>query len=149
MKPPSQSSPEVLDVLGNKIRVLVDSEASGGKCAIFEDSAQPGSGPPLHRHGVDDEYFHVLEGTVKFSLNGNESIHHAGDFVTAPKGSVHTYRNIGTGPLRMLVICCPGGLEVPFRKVDRLSREGPLNLEAVAAAFAEFDLRFVGPPLTT
>jgi quercetin dioxygenase-like cupin family protein len=147
MNPSSQGSSEVLNVVGSRIRVLVDFEASGGKYAIFEDSTQPGSGPPLHRHGVDDEHFYVVEGSVKFSLNGNESIHHAGDFVNAPRGSVHTYCNVGTGPLRMLVFCSPGGLEVPFRKVDRLSREGPLDIAAVEAAFAEFDLRFVGPPL--
>ncbi len=138
---------EVLNVVGETIRILADSRATGGACLIFENVTPPGQGPPLHRHGRDDEYFFIVEGSVKFSLDGKETTVGAGAFVHAPRGSVHTFRNVGAQPCRMLVICLPAGLEGPFRAADRLAREGRVSPETLAAAFGAFDLTIHGPPL--
>ncbi|HUO06742.1 MAG TPA: cupin domain-containing protein [Phycisphaerae bacterium] len=138
---------EYLSVVGESIRILLDSNATGGKCVMFENISPVGNGPPLHRHGRDDEYFFVLEGTMKFIVDGRESIVKAGGATFAPRGSVHAFSNIGNAPCRMLVMCTPGGLEGPFREVDRLGRDGSVTMEALVAAFKRFDLEFVGPPL--
>ena len=138
-------APEVLNVVGETIRVLADAAASGGRCSIFETTTPVGSGPPLHRHGRDDEYFYILEGTVKFSVNGKEATFGPGAFVHAPRGSIHTFRNVGAAPARMLVTCSPAGLEGPFRQAHRLGSAA--TPEALAAAFATFDVTFLGPPL--
>jgi mannose-6-phosphate isomerase-like protein (cupin superfamily) len=138
---------EILSVVGEHIRILADSAATGGKCLIFENTSPPAGGPPLHRHGRDDEYFVVLEGTLKFSVNGQESTVSAGGAVLAPRGTIHAFVNIGKTPSRMLTICTPGGLEGPFREVDQLTRAGKITMDAVVAAFQRFDLEVLGPPL--
>jgi len=138
---------ELLNVVGDRVRILADSAMTGGKCFICELCTDPGHGPPLHSHGRDDEHFFVAEGTVKFVVDGREFVVGAGGFAFAPRGSIHAFANIGKAPSRMIVTCCPGGLEVPFRAADTLAREGRMNPDTLAAAFRDFDLEFVGPPL--
>jgi mannose-6-phosphate isomerase-like protein (cupin superfamily) len=138
---------EVLNVVGERIRILADSAMTDGKCVIFENISEPGSGPPLHRHGRDDEFFFVVEGTVKFLVDGQESVVSAGGAALAPRGSVHAFANVGTQPSRMIITCCPGGLEGPFREADRLQREGRVSPESLAEVFGRFDLEILGPPL--
>lgn len=136
---------EVLDVVGEHIRILIDSKQSGGDFVIFEDITGPRNGPPLHRHGKDDELFYIVEGTLKFVIDGRESIVGPGSVVFAPRGSVHTYMNMGKTPSRMIVTCTPGGIEEPFRAANALGRTA--TNEQVSAAFRAFDLTIVGPPL--
>lgn len=138
---------EVLNVVGDRMRFLVDSDATDGKCCIFELFTDPGVGPPLHRHGRDDEFFHIVEGTVKFVVDGKEVVLGPGASVLAPRGSVHAFRNVGNAPSRMIVMCFPGGLEGPFREVDRLTRDGMATPKAIVLAFKKFDLDILGPPL--
>lgn len=138
---------ERLNVLGVLVRVLADSAATGGACVVMELTVPPGEGPPLHRHTLDDECFFITEGTVLFELNGRRVVQGPGGFVRAPRGSIHTFRNAGASPARMVVICTPGGLEGPFREVDALSRDGNPTPETVTEVFARFDLEILGPPL--
>lgn len=142
------TSGEVLEVVGDRIRIFVDSKATNGACFIFEATTQPGAGPPLHRHGVDDEYFAVIEGTVKFVVDGKPQIVHAGGFAFAPRHSVHTFQNIGDKPSRMIITCVPGGLETPFRACDQLHKQGQLTPDKVTAVFEKFNLQVLGPPLS-
>lgn len=46
---------ERLSVVGESIRILMDSRMTGGKSVVFENTSPVGNGPPLHRHGRDDE----------------------------------------------------------------------------------------------
>jgi mannose-6-phosphate isomerase-like protein (cupin superfamily) len=49
--------------------------------------------PPLHWHFDQAERFHVLDGQVKFYVEGVETIASTGDVVTIPKQAFHTFRN--------------------------------------------------------
>lgn len=138
---------EMLSVVGDGVRILADAHATGGKLVVFETLTQPGIGPPLHRHSIDDEYFYVLEGHVRFIVDGQEFRISAGGFAHAPKGSIHTFANCGTSPSRMLVICTPPGLEGPFRAVHAMGPEGQKNMPAVVEAFAKHSLTIHGPPI--
>lgn len=140
---------ELIEIVGDRARILVDGEATGGQCAVFEAISAPGAGPPLHRHAHEDEYFHVQEGTVKFSINGKTFIGRPGAFVLAPRGSVHTFVNAGTGPSRMLISVTPAGLERPFRENAALFRRNPQASPAeIEAIFNRYGVEFVGPPLS-
>jgi mannose-6-phosphate isomerase-like protein (cupin superfamily) len=138
---------ESLDVVGDRLRILVDSSDTGGKCVVFECITDPGKGPPLHRHGRDDEIFFIVEGTLKFVVDGVESTVSAGGCVLAARGSAHAFVNVGKSPSRMIITCCPGGLERPFREADRLGREGSASLEAITTEFRKFDVEILGPPI--
>ncbi len=139
---------EHLSVVGDRVRILADGAATGGKFLVFEETGPPGGGPPLHRHTHDDEFFLVLEGTLRFSVDGKETIVEPGGTIFARKGSVHTFVNAGQTPTRLIIVCSPPGLEGPFRECDQLAREGRENPETVAAAFKKFGVEIVGPPLT-
>jgi len=138
---------EVLSLVGETMRILADSSQTDGKSVVIEETTPPGGGPALHRHNREDEIFFVVEGTLKFVVDGKQSVVGAGGFVFAPRNSVHAFVNIGTTPSRMLIACWPGGLEQPFREADRLTREGALTHEALDAVFAKVGVEFLGPPL--
>jgi quercetin dioxygenase-like cupin family protein len=141
---------ERLNVVGDAVRVLADASVSGGRCSIFEITTQPGAGPPLHRHGVDDEYFYIIEGRYTFVGDGVRREAGPGTFIRAARGSVHTYVNAGDAPGRMLVITSPSGLEEPFRETHRRTAAGEtLNPDSLTAIFAAFNLTIHGPPLTS
>jgi mannose-6-phosphate isomerase-like protein (cupin superfamily) len=138
---------ERLNVVGDGIRILADSRMTGGACVIFETVTSPGMGPPLHRHGRDDEHFFIVEGAALFQVDGERYTVSAGGFAFVPRGSVHTFMNPGASPLRMIVTCSPGGIEEPFRETHRLGAEGKANAQSVTAAFLKFDLEIMGPPI--
>lgn len=139
---------ELLHILGSDVRILADARTTGGRALIFIESSQPGAGPPLHRHGIDDEFFYVLQGSYKFVMNGSTFLAEPGAFVSAPKGSLHTFMNLGPGPGKLLVISTPSGLENAFRETHTAAKAGLLNPEKIAEIFAKFDLTFHGPPLS-
>jgi gentisate 1,2-dioxygenase len=71
----------------------------------------PGNGPPPHTHHREDETLFILEGTYSVRL-GERELHAApGSFVHIPRGTPHTYRNLGSHPARMLVTLTPAGFE--------------------------------------
>lgn len=53
--------------------------------------------PPLHRHLWQDEMFHVVSGTAKFTLGrgpgGTERLAGAGEVVVVPRRAAHTFCN--------------------------------------------------------
>src|ERR687889_578121 len=74
---------------------LVTIKAAGaqtrGRLTVVEFVNPPGFAPPLHRHLVEDEMFHVLSGTVRFRCDGEELDAGPGDFVHLPVGLPHTF----------------------------------------------------------
>jgi mannose-6-phosphate isomerase-like protein (cupin superfamily) len=138
---------EILDVVTDRVQVVADSAATQGRCSIFVITSPPGSGPPLHRHGIDDEHFYILEGRFTFVCDGKTVHAEPGCSVTARRGSVHTFVNAGTTPGRMLVVTTPGGLEVPFRETHQAAKQGPLTPDVLAPIFSKFKIEFLGPPL--
>ena len=80
-------------------RELVGADHGGaGVCLIFVD-APPGHGPSLHRHPYE-EVFLILEGEATFTLGDETRTARAGDFLIAPPGVPHAFKNTGSGPLR-------------------------------------------------
>lgn len=61
-----------------KLLYRVRSTAVNGNYAVLETIEAPGSASPLHYHG-EDEIFHVIEGTMTFSI--------VGEIVTTPQGT--------------------------------------------------------------
>lgn len=97
-------------------RFVLDATETGGRIAIMEHTIAPGVlAAPVHRHEREDEYSYVLEGHVGAMFDGVEVYATVGDFVRKPRGEWHTFWNAGDGPLRILEIITPGGLEELFR----------------------------------
>jgi quercetin dioxygenase-like cupin family protein len=77
--------------------------ADNGDVAMsaFLLDAPPGRGPGPHRHPYDEIQF-VREGRGLWVVNGEEFEAVAGDILVIKAGEVHSFRNIGDGPLVQL-----------------------------------------------
>src|SRR6186997_1893834 len=91
-------------VVGDLYTILASGEDTGGAYAMIHAVVPPGGGPPPHIHRREDEAFYVLEGTVAFQADGRDIPAAAGAWLTLPRGSLHTFRNNGTTPAKMLIV---------------------------------------------
>ena len=74
---------------------------SAALSVITNIDVPPGGGPNLHRHPYE-EVFVVLAGEATFTLADETLVAHAGDFLVAPPGVAHGFKNTGSGPLTMV-----------------------------------------------
>jgi hypothetical protein len=119
--------------------------------ARFHDSA------PLHIHHTEDEIFWILEGEVRFRLEGKERHVEAGDCLLAPKGKAHTYCVESARGARWLTVTGNGDFERFVRAVSRPAERGelpppagPPNAEAMANLVEiakRHGIELCGPPL--
>src|SRR5688572_23213669 len=141
---------EFFSIIGGGVRMLADSAATGGQCTILEAPIPPGEGPPLHKHTHEDEVFFILEGRFKFRLDDREFLGEAGAFNYAPRGSMHTFKNVGPATGRLYIVCMPGGIDKPFRAMkdpptgSNHPKPGP---DQVVAILEQHGITFHGPPL--
>ena len=98
-------------IRGECVEFWVTAEDTGGAMFVGEVTTFPDNGPPPHIHHRESELFCVLEGTYSFRVGDSRTEARAGSFRFVPKGTVHTYRNIGTTPGKSLVVLTPGGFE--------------------------------------
>lgn len=103
--------PRAFAVVGTRIRILAGATGTGGAFAVMELLAPPGSGVPPHVHHREAESFLVLEGEVAFNVHDRHQRIAAGGFVHVPVGVPHSFVNEGNGPVRMIVLAHPAGLE--------------------------------------
>lgn len=140
-------------VLGDLYRLLATTEDTGGTYALWETTAMPGlPGPPPHVHHNEDEAFYVLEGEIELFVDGAVSTAGPGAFVNIPRGTLHTFKNAGATPARMLGMVAPGGFEGFFEEVGEPATdpskppEGPPDVEKVLATAPKYGLEIPPPP---
>jgi quercetin dioxygenase-like cupin family protein len=138
----------------NLFEFLVPSDATGGRMSVFRCTAPEGFGPPRHVHTREDEVFHVLDGEVRFEVDGRSRIAGPGTSVWMPRGVAHGFR-VESATATMLGIIAPGDYEHLFRTLGAPARARtlpPPDAPAldVAALVAEMTARgttVAGPPL--
>lgn len=106
-------------VSGERLTILTGGKDSHGALAAFElwISADPELGPPPHAHADCDECFFMTQGTLKVLVGETWMVVGPGDFLRVPRGTTHTFRNIGGVPARAIVTVSPAGLDEFFRRV--------------------------------
>ncbi len=55
---------------GGIYRIVTTTAQTGGTIFALECTEKPGSGPPLHIHETEEEYFFVTEGEITFFIDG-------------------------------------------------------------------------------
>src|SRR5579872_1556093 len=106
------------------IRYLVDGSHSGGM-GLFELEVPPGSNvPPPHSHTHNEECVYVLEGTLRYSVDGVSKDLRPGEWMRTPKGSVHGFSNPHDKVVRALIILTPDIGAQYFRDVARVVDAG-------------------------
>jgi len=135
-------------VLGAEITVKISSADTGGAFTVFEGCTAPFQGPPLHRHFDQDEWWHIIEGEFRFEVDGEEIHAGAGDTVFAPRGSRHTFQNIGSTPGRTITTVIPAGIDVFFEELEAAAPRGTVPQPArLVPIFEKHRQELLGPPL--
>jgi quercetin dioxygenase-like cupin family protein len=93
---------------GGLLTFKVRGEQTNGTFTAFENVIAPKDGPVFHRHANEDESWYVLEGDLRFKLDGEMESAPAGSFVFVPRGVPHAFQNVGDEPARILVMFTPG-----------------------------------------
>ena len=111
---------------------------------MWTEITPPGGGPPPHYHLNEDETFHVIEGRVAFLLNGDWNEVGSGGTAFMPRGIVHTFKNVGDQPSRMLNMTTPSGFEKFFaRCADEFAKPGEPDMSRIVEIGVEHGIHFV------
>jgi mannose-6-phosphate isomerase-like protein (cupin superfamily) len=94
---------------------------------------------PLHVHHQDDEAWYVLEGELRVQ-RGEEIVEvRAGAGALVPRGTPHTYWNLGPGPARYLLIMT-ANVYALIQGIHAMKERTP---EALTALFKKHDSELV------
>lgn len=138
---------EANEAFGLRRIFRVTADQTDGAFAIFEENVPEGAGPPLHIHHKETETFTVLDGAIRFHLDGEEFTAEPGAIVVIPAGTPHTFQGRGPGMSRALIQLSPGHAAGFFGAVTKAGLKAPDDMEAVAKLAEDYNLSFVGPPL--
>jgi quercetin dioxygenase-like cupin family protein len=139
--------------IANNVIFKLTGAETGGAQSMFETSPGPGAGPPLHVHGYEDEIIYIVEGTLRFYCGdkGEETREiSAGGVAFMPHGIVHTWKNIGTEPARLIAIFTPAspGMEQffqAFAEVPMDAKADSVEQEFARIGKAEANMDMVTP----
>jgi mannose-6-phosphate isomerase-like protein (cupin superfamily) len=135
-------------VLGADLTIKISSRDTDGAFAVFEGCTPPLEGPPLHRHLDHDEWWYIVEGEYRFEVDGEEIYASAGDTVFAPRGSRHTFQNVGKDRGRTIGTSVPGGLDLFFEELEHAAPRGTVPDRArLQPIFEKYGQELLGPPL--
>jgi mannose-6-phosphate isomerase-like protein (cupin superfamily) len=135
-------------VSGDEVKIKISSRDTGGAFTVFEGRIRPFHGPPLHLHRDQDEWWYVVAGEFRFEIDGREICAGPGATIFAPRGSRHTFQNIGTIPGRIVTTVIPGGLDIFFEELESAVPAGSVpDLRKIAPLFEKHGLELLGPPL--
>ena len=101
------------------VTVHLGGDATAGAYAFFEEVVDPAGSVPVHIHEWEDEAFFILDGHFEFQVGDRTITAGPGEFLIAPQGVPHTYRNLGDTPARKLALAWPAGLERFFLEVGQ------------------------------
>ncbi len=144
---------KTLWVAGDLVTLKLAAQDTDGAFAVAEVTTPPQGGPPPHMHSREDETFYVLEGELEFMVDYRPIPVTAGSVVYGPRGILHTYKNVGTEPSRMLVTITPAGFEKFFEEVGEPTTDssspppfGPAQIEYLLATAPKYGMAIPPPP---
>jgi quercetin dioxygenase-like cupin family protein len=112
---------KTFSVFGERVDILVDSLTTKGVSATVVQHVPPGGGPPPHSHSNEEETFTVLDGDFELLRNGEWIPLATGEAFYSPRETIHTFRNIGTTPGRIMIFITPGGFENYLEEISPYS----------------------------
>jgi uncharacterized cupin superfamily protein len=126
-----QIAPRIAPPLAGNVLGSVDNNFV---IAEWRDAGSPPGPPryiaPLHVHHDDDEAWYVLEGVLRVRVGDNEVEVRAGSSVLVPRGTVHTYWNPSTEPVRYLLIMTANIYQL-IQDIHAMPERTPAALAAV------------------
>ena len=93
---------------GERLTFTGITEGPAGVRAGADGIAQPGAGPPMHVHYLQEEAVRVVRGRLGYQLLGApEQFAGPGELVVWPAGTAHRWWNAGSDELHMTGWCRP------------------------------------------
>ena len=137
-----------LNIVGETTLVKFGPQDCAGSMAVFHLEAPPMSGPPLHVHTREDEFFYVLEGELVFEVNGVCHTVTTGGSVGVTRGVPHRYQNFTDRAARLLILTTPGAFAHFFTELDAITPPGGLpSMDALRVIDEKYGLTTLGPPM--
>lgn len=146
----SASTREEIRVGEMAICFLLEGDRSAGSVAVFEFGVPAGAKvPAAHSHDGYEETIYMLEGTLVWTLEGQEHAVGRGEVLCIPRSAVHHFANVGELDAKALAIVTPGILgPYYFREVAAVldaAAGGPPDAAAVAGVMRRHGLTPVAP----
>ena len=133
-----------IHAFGDEVILHLTGAETGGQTTLFTGITPPGGGPPPHYHLNEDEWFLILEGRADFFLDGVWQEMPVGTSLYVPKGVIHTFRNAGDTPLKMLTQTSPSGFEHFMEDcAAEFAKPGPPDMGRIVEISAEYGIHFV------
>lgn len=141
MMPHDTESKTLINVGQLSINYLIDGTATGGM-GVFELTVQPGARvPPPHSHTLNEECLYVLEGVLRYSVDGVARDLEPGEWMHSPRGSVHHFSNPHEKPARALIVLTPDIGAQYFREVAAIVNAGDTaNRASLTAVMTKYGL---------
>lgn len=149
LDPQDHRSREPLDVLGEPCLVKLAGADTDNAVSVVHLTVPKLSGPPLHRHSREEEWFYVLGGELTFEVDGQRFTAGTGSSAFAPRGTAHTYQNFCDDAAHLLVMVTPAGLDKFFEDVSALNRGlSQPDYARVEQLMQSHGMELLGPPLS-
>jgi quercetin dioxygenase-like cupin family protein len=132
--------PRALNVLGERITILVDAARTGG-LELFLQRGDVGQGPPPHAHDWD-ETFYIVAGEVEIGAGDETRRLGPGAVAHVPAGVMHWFRFVTNG--EMISVTSRAGASKLFTAIDAVAQDGPPHLDAIAPAILNHGVRLGG-----
>lgn len=141
MTPSGAAAGEPINVGQLCIQYLIDGTATGGM-GVFELTVSPNSQvPPPHSHTRSEECVYVLEGVLRYSVDGIVRDLKPGEWMFTPRGSVHHFSNPHNGTARALIVLTPDIGAQYFRDVATIvNAGGPPDREKLIGVMSRYGL---------
>jgi len=104
---------------GISVRMMVDPDLGAVLSTMFMVQYEPNGLAGAHDHPFEETYL-ILEGAVEATFDGSAYVLEPGDVAWAGCGAVHSFRNVGDGPVRWLETQAP---QPPGRHSYRFARD--------------------------
>lgn len=139
---------------GDLYTFLATGEETDGAYFMLEGVVPPGGGPPPHIHHTEAESFYLVNGTLQMHMGDSTVMASAGDFVSVPKGTPHSFKNVGNTNATMILTFVPAGVEGFFKEAmvkaeDRTATPPPLTPEQIQKMVEvgpKYNLEILPPP---
>lgn len=126
-------------------------EDSGGTISALELHALPQTGPFLHVHHREDEWYYVLAGDFLFKVGDEGHKMPVGASIWLPRGIPHVWANTSTQEGKLILVCQPGGFEKFFEEMGSEMEKGPMDsagaTRKMKEVMAKWGMELLGPPL--
>ncbi|HTN24415.1 MAG TPA: cupin domain-containing protein [Solirubrobacteraceae bacterium] len=135
---------------GGVLTFKLMSDDCGGVISAAASDIAVGEGPPLHVHRDQDEFIYFVAGAFRAKLADRLVDAPPRSFIFIPRGTPHTWQNIGDGPGHFFVAVLPASPEFEqfFVRYGELP-QSERGVEAFVRLGRETGaLEVVGPPLS-